>query len=385
LKKKIKTLCLVIASRANYGRVKSIIYELRKNKKFKLKIILAASALLHRFGSLKKILKKDGVKYHKESHFIVEGESPLTMAKSTGLALIELCSAFNDLKPDVVITVGDRYETIATAIAASYMNITLAHIQGGEITGSIDESVRHAITKLSHIHFAATNNSKKNIIKLGEDKKFVFNVGCPSLDLINKDIAKYKNSYLSINTGLGPKIDFKKKYLLIIFHPVTTEYGLSFKQTQEIIDSIQNITHQVIWLWPNIDAGSDGISKCIRENREAGRLNHVTFYKNLPVDQYNYVLSNALCCVGNSSSFIREGSFLGTPCVLIGERQNKREIGNNIIKSRINKKEILKKIKIQIRNKKIKKSYIYGNGLAAKQISNLLYNLNPSVQKTLNY
>lgn len=385
MKNKIIKVCIVIASRANYGRVKSLIIELKKNPKYKLQIILAASSLLEKFGNLKKILKKDNIKHHKEAYFIIEGENPLTMAKSTGLALIELCSAFNDLKPNIVITVGDRYETMATAIAASYMNIRLAHIQGGEITGSIDESVRHAITKLSHIHFVATKKSKENVIKLGENKKYVFSVGCPSLDKIKEDINKYKTKVPVLNGGIGPKVNFKKKYLLVVFHPVTTEYGQSYKQTQELINSIKNINIPTIWLWPNVDAGSDGISKCIRMNRELGNLKNVTFYKNLPVDVYNFILKNAFCAVGNSSSFIREGSFLGTPCVLIGERQNKRELGKNVIKSKIEKNEILRKINIQINNKKIKKTKLYGDGNASKKISKLIYKLRPNIQKTLAY
>ena len=385
MKNKIVKICLVVASRANYGRVKSLIIELKKNRKCKLQIILAASSLLERFGNLKKILKQDKIKHDKEAFLIVEGENPLTMAKSTGLALIELCSAFNDLKPDIVITIGDRYETMATAIAASYMNIKLAHIQGGEITGSIDESVRHAITKLSHIHFVATKKSKENVIKLGEDKKYVFNVGCPSLDNIKKDIDKYKQKHPVLSGGIGPKVNFKKKYILVVFHPVTTEYGQSYKQTQELINSIENINMPAIWLWPNVDAGSDGISKCIRKNRELGKLQNVTFYKNLPVDIYNFVLKNSSCCVGNSSSFIREGSFLGTPCVLIGERQNKRELGNNVIKSKIEKSEIIRKINIQTNNKRIKKTRLYGGGNASKKISKLIYKLYPNIQKTLTY
>ena len=138
-------------------------------------------------------------------------------------------------------------------------------------------------------------------------------------------------------------------------------------------------------MWPNVDAGSDGISKCIRMNRELGNLQNVTFYKNLPVDIYNFVLKNAFCAVGNSSSFIREGSFLGTPCVLIGERQNKRELGKNVIKSKIEKNEILRKINMQINNKKIKKTKLYGDGNASKKISKLIYKLSPNIQKTLEY
>lgn len=378
----MKKICFVIASRANYGRVKSVISEFKKNKKYKVQIVLAASSLLERYGDLRKILIKDNFKVDREAFLVVEGENPLTMSKSTGLAIIELSSIFNDLKPDVVITVGDRYETIATAIAASYMNIILAHIQGGEITGSIDESVRHAITKLSHIHFTSTKNAKKNVIAMGEDSRFVFNVGCPSFDLLNKPINQ--NVVKKFLKGVGANIDLNKKFLLVLFHPVTTEYGQSFRQTENITSAIESLNMQTIWLWPNIDAGSDGISKSIRICREKGKLKNVLFVKNLQVEVYNYLLKKASSLVGNSSSFIREASYFGTPTVLIGKRQEKREISKNVIKCAFNKKEIIRKVKIQIK-KRYEKNKLYGDGKSAKRISKLLYNLNPSIQKKLNY
>ncbi len=191
-----RKICFVIANRANYGRIKPVLLKLKKNKKIKLQIVLTASSVLSKFGDLSLILKKDGFNDFKKCHVILEGGSPLTMAKSTGISIIELSTVFDILKPNIVVTTGDRFETLATAIAASYMNIYLAHIQGGEITGSIDESVRHAVTKLSHIHFAATEKSKKNLIKMGEDPQNVFNTGCPSIDIIKnskKKIQRYKS------------------------------------------------------------------------------------------------------------------------------------------------------------------------------------------------
>jgi UDP-hydrolysing UDP-N-acetyl-D-glucosamine 2-epimerase len=262
------------------------------------------------------------------------------------------------------------------------MNITLAHIQGGEITGSIDESVRHAITKLSHIHFTSTKKSKKNVILMGEDKRYVFHVGCPSFDLLTKKINKIKiNKDL---VGVGANIEIEKKFILVVFHPVTTEYGQSHNQTEKIITAIDELKHQTIWLWPNIDAGSDGISRSIRKNREKGKLKNVLFIKNLQVENYNFLLKKASCLVGNSSSFLREASFFGTPTVLVGNRQDKREMAENVIKCSFNKSEILNKIKYQY-NKRYKKSNLYGDGKAAKKISNILYKLNPSIQKKLTY
>ena len=147
---------MVVNSRANYGRIKSVLLAIRENPKLELQLIVGASGLLQRFGSVVDVMRKDGFEPNATVYSIVEGETPTTMAKSTGLAIMELATQFENLKPDVVITVADRFETIATAIAASYMNIAVAHTQGGEVTGSIDESVRHAVTKLSHLHFPAT-------------------------------------------------------------------------------------------------------------------------------------------------------------------------------------------------------------------------------------
>ncbi len=166
-----RKVCIVVNSRANYGRIKTVLRALADRSDVELQIIVGASALLDRFGNVRAIIEHDGFSINGTVYSIVEGENPTTMAKSTGLAIIELATMFENLKPDVVLTVADRFETLATAVAASYMNVPVAHTQGGEVTGSIDESVRHAITKLSHIHFPATEQAARNIIRMGEDPR----------------------------------------------------------------------------------------------------------------------------------------------------------------------------------------------------------------------
>ena len=277
---KIK-ICIVINNRANYARIKSVIENLKKKKKFDLKIILGASAILEKFGKLEKTLSNDKIKIHHKINSIIEGETPLTMAKSTGLAVIEISSIFADLKPDVVVTIADRFETMATAVAASYMNIILAHTQGGEITGSIDESVRHAITKLSHIHFASSKIAYKNIIQLGEDKKNVFLTGCPSLDLAKKFPKKIDDNLLKKYNGVGKKFNLKEKYIVVMQHPVTTEYGDGFKQINETIKAVSKLNFPTIWLWPNVDAGSDEVSKGLRIYREKNIDSKIFFIKRM--------------------------------------------------------------------------------------------------------
>ena len=171
---KKRKICVVINNRANYARIKSALIEIKKNKKLELQIVLGSSAILQRYGEVSDIIKRDGFKINRSIYTLLEGENLLTMSKSTGISIMEFSSIFNELKPDIVVVIADRYETLAAAVAASYMNIVLVHTQGGEITGSIDESVRHATTKLAHIHFPASLKSKKNIIKMGEDPKKFF-------------------------------------------------------------------------------------------------------------------------------------------------------------------------------------------------------------------
>ena len=169
----MRKVCVVVNSRANYGRIKSFMYHAQRSNKIELQLIVGASALLYRFGSAIDIIKSDGFEPNAVVHSILEGETPTTMAKSTGLGIVELATHFENLKPDIVLTVADRFETLATAVASSYMNITLAHTQGGEVTGSIDESVRHAITKLAHIHFPATERAAEYLERMGEQKNCI--------------------------------------------------------------------------------------------------------------------------------------------------------------------------------------------------------------------
>ena len=187
-----RKICVVVTSRASYSRVKSVLTAVKEHPELELQLIVGASALLYRFGKVVDIIREDGFEPVRSIYYVVEGENLSTQAKSTGLGIIELATAFESLKPDVVFTVADRFETIATAIAASYMNIPLAHIQGGETSGNIDEPVRHAITKLAHIHFPSTEKSAQRIINMGEEPWRVHCTGCPSIDLL-------ANQELSLN------------------------------------------------------------------------------------------------------------------------------------------------------------------------------------------
>src|SRR5205809_910666 len=180
----MKKICVVVGSRANYSSIKSAMRAIQKHPDLELQLVVGASALLDRYGSVVRLIENEGFEVNARLYMLVEGETPLTMAKSTGLGLVELSSILDNLRPDCVLTVGDRFETMATALAAAYMNIPLAHTMGGEVSGTIDESIRHAITKLAHIHFPANREAADRIIRLGEHPDAVHVVGCPRIDLM---------------------------------------------------------------------------------------------------------------------------------------------------------------------------------------------------------
>lgn len=383
---KKRKICVVINSRANYARIKSFLKESKKNKNLDVSIILGASAVLHRFGGIQKQIHADGFKSAFTVNTIVEGDEPVNMAKSTALGLIELCNAFKILKPNVVVVIADRFENLSVAIAASYMNICVAHTQGGEVTGSIDESVRHAITKLSHIHFATTKRSQKFLINMGENKNKIFLTGCPSIDLIKKKTYLKKSI---LEKGVGSKLDINKKYIVILFHPVTTEYSTIDTQIDKLIKAMkiisQTTTYQFIWLWPNIDSGSEKISSKLRIFREHNKKIKLRLMINLSPEDYLCLLNNSSCLVGNSSSGIRECGYLGLPVVNIGSRQANRERDKNVLDVEHNVKEIVSAVLKQSKKKKFKISKIYGAGNSGKKISNILSKVDLSIEKKLNY
>lgn len=382
---KKRRVCVVVNSRANYGRIKSVLQAVRENDDLELKLIVGASALLYRFGEVNKVLKADGFEANATVYSIVEGETPTTMAKSTGLAIMELATQFENLKPDVVITVADRFETMATAVAASYMNIPLAHTQGGEVTGSIDESVRHAVTKLSHLHFAATERAKEYIIRMGEDPATVHCTGCPAIDVIaNIDLSLPKDIFVRY-MGVGPKIDPEKPYIVVLQHPVTTEWNQGLQQINETLSAVEAIGMQTVWLWPNVDAGSDKVSKGLRMFRERKRPDYIHFYRNFAVEDYARLINNAACLVGNSSSGLREGSFMGTPVVDIGNRQTNREHGKNVVHVAYDAESIEKAVRGQMENGRYEGSTLFGDGSAGKKIAKILSECDIKIQKTLYY
>ena len=384
----MRAVCVVIGSRANYSSIKSAMRAIRNHSGLRLQVIAAASALIDRYGSVVDLIAQDGFTPDVRVHMLVEGETPLTMAKSTGLGLLELPTVFDQLKPDIVITVGDRFETMATAIAASYMNIPLAHTMGGEISGTIDESIRHAVTKLAHLHFPANTSAAERIIRMGEDPKNVFAVGCPRMDLVKGVADRYKNgldeSFLR-KEGVGSSVDFKKPYLLVMQHPVTTEYGDGETQIRETLQAVTELNMQAVMLWPNADAGSEDIARGMRKFRESHGAALIHFYKNLPVETFIPMMMHCACMIGNSSAAIREGSLLGVPAVDIGTRQSGRDCAKNIIHCGYDRTEIKRSIQDRLKHGTFASDPLYGDGTAGVQIADILATCPLNISKRMTY
>lgn len=380
-----RRICVVVNSRANYGRIKSVLRAVSAHPDLELQLVLGASALLQRFGGVRSVIEQDGFVPVSVVHTIVEGETPATMAKSTGLGVIELSTQFENLKPDIVLTVADRFETIATAIAASYMNIPVAHTQGGEVTGSIDECVRHAVTKLSHLHFPATAQAADYIRRMGEDPATVFWTGCPAIDLVANLDLEMDGDFFARYKGVGDEIDVRKPYIVVLQHPVTTEYGSGFAQICETLEAVRQLGMQTVWLWPNVDAGSDDVSKGLRMARERGQTAGIHFYRNFSPEDYARLIAKADCLVGNSSSALREGAFLGVPAVNVGTRQQGREHGSNVVHAEYDSRQIFERARSQIERGKYPRDVRFGTGDAGVKIAEILATTTLRIQKRLHY
>jgi UDP-hydrolysing UDP-N-acetyl-D-glucosamine 2-epimerase len=383
----MRKICVVVGSRANYSSIKAVMQAVRTHPDLELQLIVGASAVLDRFGSVVDVMERDGFTPNARVNIIIEGETPVTMAKSTGLGLLELPTLFEMLRPDIVVSVGDRFETMATAVAAAYMNIVVAHTMGGEVTGTIDESIRHAVTKLAHLHFPANKLAADRIIRMGEDPATVHVVGCPRIDLI-ADLLRDGNGLdlaWVAKEGVGGHIDLARPYLLVSQHPVTTEYGEGERQIAETLAAIDELKMPTIMLWPNVDAGSEDVSRGMRKFRELAHPEHIRFVKNFPVEVFARLMQRAACLVGNSSAPIREGAFLGTPAVNIGTRQRGRERARNVVDVGYDRREIVSAVTAQIAHGRYASEHIYGDGQAGGRIANILASAPLRLQKQITY
>jgi GDP/UDP-N,N'-diacetylbacillosamine 2-epimerase (hydrolysing) len=380
--KKVKNKMRVIfvsERRADYSRFKPIMQLMKDDPFFDYKLIVTGISLLKDYGEDINIIKRDGFKISHVIPMFKKGspDSGAEMTRAYGRVMAGLADAFEKLKPDLIFSGFDIGANFSAAVVGAHMNIPVAHIQGGEVTGSIDESLRHAMSKFSHIHFPATKDAARRLVRMGEDKRFIFVVGCPSIDVLLNAPIMEKNDVAKI---LG--IDSQKPYALIIQHPVTTEASQSGRQIKETLEAVEDAGIQAIILYPNNDAGTSKIISGIHNS-------NIKCFKSFPSEVFSNVLRYCSVLIGNSSSGIHEASTFHIPVVNIGTRQQGRERPKNVIDVKYKKVEIKKAIQKALYDKNFKKvvnkaKNPYGDGNSAGRIIKILKQIdikNISLQK----
>jgi len=360
-------LLFITGSRGEWGYIRPIL-EICKKESIEYEILATNMHLLPQHGNTVDEIIEDGfeVKYKIISTY--DGSNHFTMTKSMGSIIQSLVDVLDISKPDWMILAGDRYETVAAALAGSYTYTPTAHIQAGELSGNIDGMGRHVIGKLAHIHFASNEDASTRLKKLGEEEFRIHNVGAPQLDEIHNGKISDKNLILS-----KYNINYDDEYFLVVFHPVTEEYDQIYNQIEVLYSSLSSFNTDKVCILPNNDAGGDQISSYLKDNRS----DQFKLYKNIPRQDYLSLLKNCSCLIGNSSSGILEAPSFPTPVVNIGTRQEGRIRSNNIIDvGNFNKELIIKAIK-KTQSKEFQNSFEntknpYGSGDSSKKILNVL-------------
>lgn len=386
-----RKICFVITSRVHYARSQSLLDLLRNHPALELQIIVGGSALLPKYGDVTSALEKQGYEINERLYTVVEGGDHIAMAKTTGLTILEFTNAFQKLDPDIVVIRGDRFEMLASAIAAAYMNKTLAHVEGGDVSGSIDESVRHAITKLSHYHFVTNARSLERVLRMGERPDTAFNTGSLEVEFAIKapEIPTASITEALDHVGIGSHVDLSKPFLMVIQHPVTSGEELSAKSVEDeqfrhanaTLEAVGGQELQTLWFWPNIDAGTDALSKAIRVYREKAQPKHIRFIKNLDPAIFINLLRRTACLVGNSSAGIKECSYLGVPVVDVGDRQNRRFSGPHMVNTGYDAQAIRRAVSAQVRHGKYTANPFYYQAEPSRRIAELLSTLPLYTQK----
>jgi UDP-hydrolysing UDP-N-acetyl-D-glucosamine 2-epimerase len=377
-----RKICFPITSRAYYGRSQLLIRKLHAHRGVDLKLMLGGSILLDKYSRhIAEDIAAGGFDIEASLFNVIEGGNHVAMAKTACLTALEFTNSLFTAKPDVVVICGDRFEQLAIAMAAAYLNLTIGHIEGGDVTGSIDESVRHAITKLAHFHFVTNEDAERRVLAMGEDPKYVFNSG--SLDV---ELAAHVSTTITseqVNAlGVGHSVDIERPYLMVVQHPVTTEADnrAHLETTLKVVASFDLPT---IWFWPNPDAGTGEMSDMLRGMRETHPelTSHMRFITNVPANDFVALLAHASCLIGNSSAGIKECSFLGTPVVNIGNRQQGRRTGEHVIHAAYAAEDIAAAIATQLAHGRYEPSHIYFKDNASETIANLLATLPLYTQK----
>lgn len=369
----MRKIAVVTGTRAEYGLLYWILKAIERDIDLELQLIVTGAHLSHVFGHTVDFILKDGFKVAKQIDVLMSSDSQEAISKSIGIAVMGLSQTYSELKPDLLLVLGDRYEILAAVCAALPFNIPIAHIHGGEVTeGAIDEQIRHAITKMSHIHFASTKIYADNIISMGENPANVHFVGAPALEW------HLSSSWLSKQElGSELEIDFNKPYIIATFHPVTTELDHTEIYVESLIKALTRLNMRVIFTGANADSHGSLINA--RLQKESLTNQNFSFVMNLGSLRYFSCLKYASALVGNSSSGIIEAGFFDLPAVNIGTRQRGRIAGSNVIHVGYDEMDIYdatkKALSTSFRNSIDNLSNPYGNGHVSERVVTCLKNV----------
>jgi UDP-hydrolysing UDP-N-acetyl-D-glucosamine 2-epimerase len=365
----MRKIAAITGTRAEYGILKSVFKEIEASKELQLSLIVSGMHLSSEFGHTIDEINKDGFKIAAKIAALHREDTRASMAKSLGECLSRTAEALEKIDPDILLILGDRSEMLVGAVAATYMDIPIGHIHGGDISGNVDEPVRHAITKLAHIHFAATKESADRILKMGEEPWRVHVVGAPGLDLIRSEKVPKPE-----NTAVKYRLDLSKPILLVVQHSVVAEADEASSQIRETLEAIKEVGFQTVLIYPSADAGGRRMVKVIKEYEKCPFMKT---FKSLPRDQYLDLMKLASVMVGNSSSGIIEAPSFQLSVVNIGGRQKGRQRAGNVIDVQYDREEIKKAIKKALYDEEFRERVkncknFYGDGKAGKRIAKIL-------------
>lgn len=378
--KVLRNLFVATSNRSDYIKIKPVLQEM-KNRNIPFNLVVSGSHMALKQGYTYKSIQKDKFEIKEMLTCQIEGTSLESMSKSVGLSVMEHSHFFAREKPSSIMLVGDRFDIFPVAIAASMMNIPILHIQGGEISGSIDESIRHTITKMSHIHFVSTEDAKRRVIIMGEKPKTVFNTGCPTVDMLN-ELESEKLTLANLQNKSPVYANLKEKdYFMVVFHPVTTEIDHCDEAMETVLTAVESFGKHIVLIYPNRDAGADSMVDVIM--RRSRSYDRYILNRHHDFNDYINLMVNSSVFIGNSSSGIRETSTFGVQTVNIGTRQHMRDRNKNVLDVDIDQEKIVNTINEALSAGRYPCENIYGDGNSSKQIVDILLSLDElEIQKT---
>jgi len=360
-----RTIAVVTTSRADYGHLYWPLRELASRSNIRLRLIVLGAHLSPEFGNTIREIEKDGFTISARIECLLSSDSDVGMAKTIGLATLSLADTLGSIRPDLLLLIADRYEMLAPASVALALRIPIAHIEGGEVSeGAVDDAVRNALTKMSHIHFTPTEQARRRVLAMGEEDWRVFRVGAPSLDHL---VRRTLPSQTQLSEQLG--LDLARPTIVVATHPVTLLEDTN-AEADALFGALQQLTHQIVFCFPNADSGSRALIR--RAQSFCQKQEDAHLFVNLDHLSYWGLLAQADLLLGNSSSGIMESASLTLPTVNIGLRQQGRERAANVLDARPLTDEILATIKRALSLSLSGMTNPYGDGNAGPQIARIL-------------